>query len=102
MWAITGAYLVLPKPFDKALRFIPSAALLVNIGILRAVHVGNFGGWPVKVIWVVLGLAPPVLFITGFIMWWHRVLRPWVRNQSAARSRAMSTGFSAPRQTLTW
>jgi uncharacterized iron-regulated membrane protein len=99
MWAITGAYLVLPKPFDKALSFIPAAARLINIGILRAVHVGNFGGWPVKVLWLVLGLAPPVLFITGFIMWWHRVLSPWVRNQSAARSRATNPAFSAPRQT---
>jgi uncharacterized iron-regulated membrane protein len=100
MWAITGAYLVLPKPFDKALSFIPSAALLINIGILRAVHVGNFGGWPVKMLWLVLGLAPPVLFITGSIMWWHRVLRPWVRSQSAARSRAMGAGFSVPKQTF--
>jgi len=100
MWAITGAYLVLPKPFDKALSFIPPAARLINIGILRAAHVGNFGGWPVKILWLVLGLAPPVLFITGFIMWWQRVLRPWVRNQSAARSRAMSAGFSGPRQTF--
>jgi uncharacterized iron-regulated membrane protein len=100
MWAITGAYLVLPQPFDKVLSFIPSAAHFINIGILRGVHVGNFGGWPVKMLWLVLGLAPPVLFITGFIMWWHRVLSPWMRNPSAARSRAISAGYSAPRQTF--
>lgn len=96
MWAITGAYLVLPKPFDKALSFVPSAALFINIGILRSLHVGNFGGWPVKTIWFVLGLAPPVLFITGFIMWWHRVLNPWLEHQSAARSKA---GSWLPRRT---
>src|SRR4030095_9743386 len=33
-------------------------------------HVGNFGGNTVKVAWLILGLAPPLLFVTGFIMWW--------------------------------
>lgn len=37
-------------------------------------HFGNFGDWPVKALWVVLGLAPPFLFVTGAIMWWNRVL----------------------------
>jgi len=28
----------------------------------------------------VLGLAPPLLFVSGFIMWWTRVVRGrWVR-----------------------
>lgn len=44
------------------------------LGALYAAHFGNFGGWPVKVLWVLLGLAPSVLFVTGVIMWWNRVL----------------------------
>jgi uncharacterized iron-regulated membrane protein len=39
-------------------------------------HVGSFGGTGVKVAWLVLGLSPPLLFLTGFIMWWTRVVRP--------------------------
>jgi uncharacterized iron-regulated membrane protein len=39
-------------------------------------HFGNFAGWKVKVLWIILGLAPPVLFVTGAIMWWNRVIRP--------------------------
>jgi uncharacterized iron-regulated membrane protein len=39
-------------------------------------HVGSFGGNAVRVAWLVLGLAPPLLFATGFIMWWSRVVRP--------------------------
>jgi uncharacterized iron-regulated membrane protein len=38
-------------------------------------HVGNFGGDAVRVAWLLLGLAPGLLFITGFIMWWTRVVR---------------------------
>jgi uncharacterized iron-regulated membrane protein len=39
------------------------------------VHVGNFGGPAVRIVWLVLGLAPPLLFVTGFTMWWTRVIR---------------------------
>jgi len=28
----------------------------------------------VKTIWVVFGLAPVLLFVTGVLMWWNRVL----------------------------
>lgn len=36
-------------------------------------HIGNFGGIPIKALWTVLGLAPVLLFITGSLMWWNRV-----------------------------
>jgi uncharacterized iron-regulated membrane protein len=39
-------------------------------------HVGNFGGNAVRVVWLVLGLSPPLLFVTGFLMWWTRVVWP--------------------------
>jgi uncharacterized iron-regulated membrane protein len=39
-------------------------------------HFGNFGGWPSKVLWVIIGLAPAFLFVTGALMWWNRVLGP--------------------------
>ena len=44
-------------------------------------HFGNFAGWRVKALWTVLGLAPPFLFVTGFLMWWNRVLSPSARNR---------------------
>lgn len=37
-------------------------------------HVGSFGGLTVKVLWAILGLALPLLFVTGTIMWWNRVM----------------------------
>jgi uncharacterized iron-regulated membrane protein len=39
-------------------------------------HVGNFGGTPIRIAWLILGLSPPLLFVTGFVMWWTRVVRP--------------------------
>lgn len=43
-------------------------------------HFGTFGGVWSKALWVVLGLAPSVLFVTGSVMWWNRVLsKKWRR-----------------------
>lgn len=33
------------------------------------VHIGSFGGLGVRLLWVVVGLAPAVLFVTGFFIW---------------------------------
>jgi uncharacterized iron-regulated membrane protein len=38
-------------------------------------HFGNFAGPKTKTLWVILGLAPVGLFLTGVLMWWNRVLR---------------------------
>jgi len=35
-------------------------------------HVGNFGGILVKIIYVIIGLTPGLLAITGFLLWWRR------------------------------
>ena len=53
--------------------------LILGQKILRAfsyAHYGNFAGWPFKALWVVLGLVPVVLYITGVVMWWNRVVSP--------------------------
>ena len=38
-------------------------------------HFGRYGGMGVRVTYVILGLLPAALFVTGAIMWWNRVLR---------------------------
>jgi uncharacterized iron-regulated membrane protein len=49
-------------------------------------HFGNFAGWKTKVLWVVLGLLPVFLFVTGAIMWWNRVLSPAARRARDPRT----------------
>lgn len=85
MWALTGAYLVFPKPFDHLVNL--AVGRVISLGQMpHSIHVGNFAGWPVKTLWVILGLTPPVLFVTGFLMWWKRVLSPWRKREFSARS----------------
>jgi uncharacterized iron-regulated membrane protein len=89
MWSLTGGYLVFPKPFDKAINLFATATghHAVSLGRMpHSLHVGDFAGWPVKALWVVLGLAPPLLVVTGFLMWWHRVVSPGLARRTAART----------------
>ena len=49
---------------------------------LGPLHVGSFGGIAIKIAWCAFGLALPLLFVTGFVLWWPRATR-WY---AAARS----------------
>jgi uncharacterized iron-regulated membrane protein len=54
-------------------------------------HVGNFGGMGIRIAWLVLGLAPPLLFMTGFMMWWTRVVRTrWIKGRPTSGTAANS------------
>lgn len=49
---------------------------------LYYLHFGNFAGNKTKAAWVVLGLLPALLFFTGTIMWWNRVISPRFRKRA--------------------
>jgi uncharacterized iron-regulated membrane protein len=56
------------------------------------VHFGSFGGpgisgIVVKIFWVLLGIVPALLAVTGLIMYWNRYLRQlWTRLRRAKSS----------------
>jgi uncharacterized iron-regulated membrane protein len=61
---------------------------------IAPLHFGTFGGhgWMgvvVKVFWLMLGLTPPILAISGFLMYWNRYLsKKWAKLRSPAFSGA--------------
>ncbi len=65
----TGEYV---RTWHRGMSFSAGDTLM---SLLVPLHFGSFGGIPVKVLWSVLGLAPPLLLVTGMIMWSNRVLR---------------------------
>jgi uncharacterized iron-regulated membrane protein len=82
IWAATAVYFAFPEPFESTIdrfdadlndSYRPGEAFLLT---LIKLHFGRFGGLEIRVLWALLGLLPAALFITGFIMWWRRVLRP--------------------------
>jgi uncharacterized iron-regulated membrane protein len=84
IWAVSGIYMAFPRPFAAAIDFldppldtdVDPRPLDVAIQWLTRLHFGRQWGVIVKAIWVVLGLAPACLFITGAVVWWNRVIRP--------------------------
>jgi uncharacterized iron-regulated membrane protein len=88
LWAVTAIYLCFPDPFEWTIDYFDNdltdgrrpgdwlVRLLVNL------HFGRSWGMTVKLAWIVLGLVPAVLFVTGGITWWVRSVRR--RNAGAA------------------
>ena len=83
MWGISGFYLGVPEPFSNFVDAIsdPDAYLGERPGDvvllwLTRLHFGRWRNAPVlKAVWAVIGLVPALMFLTGVIMWWNRVVR---------------------------
>jgi uncharacterized iron-regulated membrane protein len=94
MWALSGIYLAFPDPFQSVVDYLQPLDNYKNnetrlgdeaLRWLSRLHFGRFGGWPIKALWTVLGLIPLVLFITGAVMWWNRVLRPALQRERESK-----------------
>lgn len=118
LWGITGIYLCFPATIsdwaDVIQPLTPENAGERGVDTvmywLAYLHFGRFGGripgcGPVcnstfKATWALLGLTPPVMFVTGALIWWNRVLRPRGREIAAPSPKvAASThvAISGPR-----
>ena len=90
VWAVTAVYFSFPDPFEATIDYFDKdftderrpgdwlVRLLVNI------HFGRSWGMTVKVLWMVLGLVPAALFVTGFVTWWARVVRRRVADSAVS------------------
>jgi uncharacterized iron-regulated membrane protein len=96
MWGVSGIYLSYAEPFTWLVDWLqpqdPNSLELRSgdelLASLARVHFGRAYGTPVKWLYVVLGLMPAVLFVTGTIMWWNRVLVPAMRKSDRAAAPA--------------
>jgi uncharacterized iron-regulated membrane protein len=83
LWTTTGVYFAFPAPFNALLDVFsvqgadtPASRFLEDaFAALVRVHFGRSFGRGIEVIWAILGLVPSVLFVTGVMMWWNRVVR---------------------------
>jgi uncharacterized iron-regulated membrane protein len=72
VWGISGIYFCFPLLFRPLL----GSSFLFWIARL---HIGRFNPLT-EAIWIILGLVPASLFVTGALMWWNRVLRKKFRH----------------------
>ena len=101
--AVSGIYLSIPNAFNAAVDFLEpgkegSKSFRLGDQVLfwlAQAHFGRFAGVGTKILWTVSGLTPAVLFVTGTLMWWKRVVRPWLgRNKIAASIENARTAHS--------
>ena len=99
IWAVTAVYFSFPDPFEWTIDYFDEdltdgqrpADWLVRA--LVNLHFGRSWGMGVKVAWIAFGLVPAVLFITGGITWWVRVVR---RRGAGAAVADRTDGPAAP------
>jgi len=100
LWGITGIYFAFPDPFLAVVDYFePSPVLDVRKGDaflawVVKMHFGRYGGMGVRITYVIIGLLPAVMFVTGAIMWWNRALRRWLAETRPARSNATFAGHA--------
>jgi uncharacterized iron-regulated membrane protein len=83
MWGVSGFYLGIPEPFSDFVDrisnpddFLGERPGDIVLSWLTRLHFGRWRGMPaLKAVWAILGLVPAVMFVTGVVMWWNRVLR---------------------------
>lgn len=83
LWGVSGVYLAFPEPFaDFVDRVSAPEAILgqrrgdVILAWMARLHFGRFRDMPIlQPLWVVGGLVPAVMCVTGAVMWWNRLLR---------------------------
>lgn len=84
VWGLTSVYFAWPAPFDAFIDWMdadledferPDGWLLTLIDF----HFGRFRGllWA-NILWIFLGFLPATMFITGFILWYKRVVKRWL------------------------
>jgi uncharacterized iron-regulated membrane protein len=108
MWALSGIYLSIPNVFNSAVDYFePVTVGSRNLRFgdqvlfwLAQLHFGRFAGIGTKMIWTVIGLTPAVLFVTGSVMWWKRVVRPWRIKKQVKSTSLKTVGLGQPENSI--
>ena len=90
LWGVPGISLSFPQPFMATVDYLEPLDLETFqprrgdavLYWLSALHFGRFGGWTKKLLWAFVALIPPMMFVTGLLMWWNRILRPQNRSRA--------------------
>ena len=81
IWGVSGIYLSMPTPFTAVVDWfagpLEDELRPVDVALewLVRLHFGRWRSDTLKAVWVVIGLIPAAMFVTGAVMWWNRVVR---------------------------
>ena len=95
-WGVSGFQLGFPRQMAAILEFFGSAGDVIRprdgvMGFFRKVHFAEPGGQNVIVrwSWILASLLPTLMFVTGLIVWWRRVVMRWYRNSFKSQAGGM-------------
>ncbi len=95
-WRRTGDNLVYIDQYSgRVIRINYHRDLSRPIRLIRDIyplHFGTFGGHTTRILWIILGVAPAILYITALLMWWNRSILPALRRKSRRRRPMSSVG----------
>jgi uncharacterized iron-regulated membrane protein len=101
LWAVSGVYLAFPGRFNDLVDYFEPIDTARNPRIgdtilfwLPRLHFGRFAGTGIKALWVLLGLTPAVLVVTGAVMWWNRVLSKYLVRLPAEEPQGASANLA--------
>jgi uncharacterized iron-regulated membrane protein len=105
MWAVSAIYLAFPNfvydvgDFLAAHGIGPREGHRLDLVIdwLVRLHFGRSFGMGIKVLWVILGLAPAALIVTGSLMWWNRVVRRTIGRAGEGVTQAAAVAIPSTR-----
>jgi uncharacterized iron-regulated membrane protein len=64
-------------------RFYQEPSGMRIVRLMTPIHYGDVGGLFTRILWIVIGLTPGILFVTSILMWWNRSLSKAFRRRSA-------------------
>jgi uncharacterized iron-regulated membrane protein len=64
-------------------RFYQEPSGMRIIRLMTPIHYGDVGGPFTRILWICIGVAPGILFVTSLLMWWNRSLsKKWSQRPS--------------------
>lgn len=67
---------------------------------LGPIHFADVGGLPLKLLWLVVGFAPAILFISGLRLWWRKFLNPVLASYPITPAPDSINAVTAPNSSL--
>ena len=92
LWGVTGIYFAYSELFVAIVDYFEPPGSTNGprrgdefLAWIVKMHFGRYGGMGVRITYVIIGLLPAVLFVTGAILWWNRVVRRSLSESSFVR-----------------
>ena len=90
VWGVSGFQLGFPEVVDRFVSWLDTnpadetRPLASTLRFFRTVHFARIGETELtRWAWIVVSFIPTLILVSGFILWWRRVARRWLKRTPA-------------------